>query len=585
MIARISLACVVLFALVLATFSMGAREQRADFTYVNPSDIHTLDPARMSWIQDFRVALNIWEGLTRWDARTLEPVAGAAEFPPGISEDHRTYTFAIRPDARWSNGEPVTAADFVRGWRRAIEPGTAADYAFLLTGNIEGAHDYVHWRYQAVARLKQVGAEAEFDAHAAALDERFARVGLRALDDRTLEVRLHAPCPYFLDLTAMPAFLPIHSSIEALRTRHRSAPLDRNGLVAYDPQWTKPDYHREGYPGLITNGAYRLVDWTFKRRARLEANPHHSVAASLNCRTIDMVCFDNLNAALMAYESKHVDFLPDLGVSYDHELARLSLSGSRPDFHLCPVMATYFLNFNCSSLELGGVANPMIDRRVRKALTLATDRVRIVENVRGRCDRVAYSFVPAGALKDYQPPKGLTWNPSEARQLLAEAGFPEGAGLPPIEILYTQNDRHVIQAIARMWETELGVRTNLHCKESKTFGEDKSEHRYMVARGKWYADYNDATTFLDCLITGNGNNDSGYTNVAYDALLHRAARTADRQARAALLAEAEAVIVEQDCPILPILHFTEPVAIQPYVSGLYPNGRLWFSFRDVNVQR
>jgi len=317
----------------------------------------------------------------------------------------------------------------------------------------------------------------------------------------------------------------------------------------------------------------------------MEVNAFHRAASSVACRTIEMLVYDNLNAALTAYESGYVDFLPELGVTYDHELARLSLSGQRPDFKLCPVSATYFLNFNCASESALNRRNPMLDQRIRRALSLAVDREQIVRNVRARGDRVARSFIPPDAVRGYAPPRGLDLDRVEARRLLAEAGFPGGAGLPPIDLLYTQNDERVIQALARMWELELGVRVDLRCKESKTFGEDKSERRYMIARGKWYADYNDPTTFLDCLTTGNGNNDSGYSNPAYDALLQQADRTIDRDARVALLSQAEAIIVEQDVPILPLFHFTEPVAIQPYVQGLYPNPRLWFSFQHVRVQR
>ncbi|MBI4717612.1 MAG: peptide ABC transporter substrate-binding protein [Planctomycetes bacterium] len=632
MFRNVLLACLALLGGVVALYAAAEREPRAAFTYVNPSDIHTLDPARMSWTQDFRIALNLWEGLTTSDPRTTEPVAGAARLPPRVSDDGLTYVFTIRPDARWSNGDAVVAADFLRGWRRALEPGTATDYTFLLTDHIAGAAGYVAWRREAVARLtalkrrseggtvdtrqmpalEQVAAlgpgmaasgAAEHDRksgsaaadgmsfhvrsarkHAAEMDERFSHIGARAIDDRTLEVRLIHPCAYFLDLAAFPCFLPCHESIELLRERYAGLPITAEGLVAYDPQWTKPRYHRNGYPGLITNGPFRLEDWRIKRRARLVVNPFYYDAASIRCRTIDMLVYDNLTAAIMAYEAGAVDFLPAMDVPYDHEIARLAQSGERPDFHLCQTFATYFLNFNCVSDSVNGRSNPLRDARVRRALSLALDKHALVERVLNRGDRVARSFVPPGAIPEYHPPAGLPMDVAEARRLLADAGLDPAAG-PAIELLHVATDELICQAVARMWEENLGLRVELRSKESKTFGEDKAEHRYMIARGNWYGDYMDPTTFLDCLATGNGNNDSGYSNPHYDALLRDAAAMRDPAVRLGLLRAAEAILVEEDFPILPILHYATPIAIKPQVQGLYPNPRLRFPFRDLVVQR
>ncbi|UCF34958.1 MAG: peptide ABC transporter substrate-binding protein [Phycisphaerales bacterium] len=644
MIRNLILLCLALFLVLLWAYTGGGSEPRADLAYVNPSGIHTLDPARMSWTQDFRIALNIWEGLTTYHPRTLEPMEGAAFYPPEIADDQLTYTFKIRPDARWSNGDPVTADDFVRGWRRCLEPGTATDYTFLLTDHIQGAREYVDWRrggvllLTALTRLrdgekpteeeavavaealtrKEIGArdarlheellvsgedrevaaylrEADldwaglyreaFESHASAFEERFAEVKLEVPRPDTFVVRLTSPTAYFLDLTAFPTLVPVHESVELLREGHEGAPITEEGLVVYDPQWTKPNYHRNEYPGLITNGSYVLADWKFKRRARMEVNPFHRDAGAIRCRTVDMIVYDDLNTALMAYERGDLDFLPAMDVAYDHEIARLAISGERPDFHACTLLATYFLNFNCVSSEVGKRNNPFTDARVRKAFALAVDKRAIVEQVLKRGDRVARSFVPPTAIPGYDPPEGLGEDVSAARSLLADAGYPDGAGMGTIELLHTPRDEVVCQALARMWQDRLGLRVELRCKESKTFGEDKANHRYMIARGNWYADYNDPTTFLDCLSTGNGNNDSGYSNPAYDELLNRAAAVRERDRRAELLRQAEAILVERDFPILPILHYTTPIAIKPHVKGLKPNPRLLFPFRYVSVER
>lgn len=591
MFPRIVLACTLVLAVVIAIAASSEAQRRADFVYVNPAGIHTLDPARMSWTQDIRLALNIWEGLTTWDARTLEPIEAVAHFPPAISTDRRTYTFHLRDDARWSNGDPVTARDFIRGWRRAMEPGTATDYASLFTSLIVGAREYVDWRNDAVVELTRLSRDdagtptahaLALKTHADEMETRFAKVGLLAPDDRTLVVQLVRPCPYFVGLTGFAPFMPCHESIELLREQSSGVPLIDQGLVAYDPQWTKPDYRKNAYLGLITNGPYRLDRWMFKRGARLSVNPFHRDRDRIACKTIDMAEYSDTAASLLAYEAGEVDFLTDLNVPFDHEIARLARSGERPDFHPCTLLATYFFSFNCASETVDGRKNPFTDARIRKAFTLAIDRDQLTDKVRRRGDRPARSFVPPGGVPGYTPPTGLERNVEEARRLLAEAG---GIGPDPVELLYVAPDERMCQALARMWEETLGVRVELRAQESKTFAEDKADHRFMIARGNWYADYNDPTTFLDCLATGNGNNDAGYSNPRFDALLRSAGESTNPAARMDLLRQAETIAVEEDCPILPLLHYSEVIAIQPYVHGLYPNARLWFPFRNVTIQR
>lgn len=616
--------------------AMFSRVPRADLIYVNPSGVHTLDPARMSWTQDFRLALNLWEGLTTWDARTLAPQPAAADLPQ-ISGDGLIYTFNLRPNARWSDGQPVTAADFVRGWRRAIEPGTAADYAFFFTDHIAGVREYVDWRNSNVAAISALrklerGAslgetelaalrrestenpqlhevifgnapgEADYSAerlsslsvdwrgirerllttHVKSMDDRFGEVGVEEIDASTLRVHLVGPCPYFLDLTSTPAFLPCHQSIEKLRMSGvAQLPVTAEGLVVYDPQWTKPDYRALGYGGLITNGPYRITRWVFRQGVRLEVNDFYRRAAEMKCRSVEMLEYPNVSASLMAYEAGDVDFLTDMTVPYAHELARQSRDGTRTDFRLATVLATYFLNFNCTAVDVDGVANPFRDERVRRAFTLATDRAVLVERVLARGDRTAYSIVPPDAIPGYSPPPGLPLDVDEARRLLDEAGYADRTVLPAVQVLCTFNDERIMQALARMWSDSLGVRVELRVQESKTLAQDKAAGRFMVARGNWYADYTDPTTFLNCHMSGDGNNDTGYGSADFDALMQRA-RTAENSAeRARILAEAEAILIQRDCPILPILHYAQLLAIKPHLRGIHPNARLWFPFQYV----
>ncbi len=583
------LSCMTL-ALIAAAYSIGDGDGRADFTYVNSAGIGTLDPASITWKQDIRVASNIWEGLTILDPRTGAPIAGAAELPE-ISADGLTYTFSIRLDARWSNGDAVTAGDFVRGWRRAIEPGSAGDYAFFLTDHVVGARAYYEWRTAAVADLSssQTGSDAwraRFSRHAALLDERFAGVGFRAVASRTFEVRLVAPCSYFLDLCAFVALLPIHESIEDLRIDCEGSGITAEGLVVYDPQWTKPDYDESGYPGLITNGPYLLDAWAFQRRLRMRVNPYFRRSDSLSCRTIDMAVYGDLNAAILAYEAGDVDFLPEMDVSYGHELAGLAMSGARPDFYNPAVFATYFYLFNCADATVEGRRNPFVDARVRKAFVLALDRRLIAERVVGRGERPSGNVVPLGCIAGYDSPRGLEYDPDEARRLLADAGYPGGEGLGEIDLLYNTGFIHerVCTAMAEMWKRELGVAVVLRGKEAKTFSEDRKQRRFMIARAGWYGDYGDPTTFLDLFATGNGNNDSGHSDAKYDDLLREAAQETNIATRLSLLAAAESRIIRETLPALPLYQATQMLAINPRVSGLYPNARLVFPFRYVTTK-
>lgn len=682
-------ACLILLAATLAAYTLAGGSQRADFVYVNSTGINTLDPAQMSWTPDIRVAINIWEGLTTYDPATTRPREGAAYFPPALSADGLVYTFTLRRDARWSNGDPVTAHDFVRAWRRALEPGTAGDYAFFITDYLAGARQYYEWRNRNVAILTALNRLAQgwsidqdaarlliesgaidelsdrapfgsadpspppranqrgvngrehqhgtsdpvayaavsdpdgtplgiklddatanshpsaaqainsrhadwksihrrhFEQHAAQLDTRFAAVGLEAPDDHTLRVTLAKPCFYFLDLCAFAVMLPCHRSIELLRQGLGDTGLTPQGLVVYDPQWTKPDYRANGYPGLITNGPYRPRDWTFKRRLRLEVNPFYWDRKSITCRTIDMLVYTDLNTALMAYERGDVDFLPDMSVEYDHKLVELAVTGQRPDFIFPVVFGTYYYIFNCSSRTVRGQSNPFCDARLRKAFALCIDKQALSDKVIGRGDPVSDHVVPVGSIPGYESPPAAAYDPEQARRLLADAGHPDGSGLPPIDLLYNTGSQHgkVCQYLANTWRLQLGVTVELRGKESKTFAQDKVNRNYMLARAGWYGDYADPTSFLDVFATGNGNNDAGYANPRYDALLAQAATETDTTRRMRILARAESLLINDEFPALPLYQYTNLMAVKPYVHGLHPNSRLTFPFRCVSVQR
>ncbi len=631
-------------AVVIAT---GAGRREADFSFISRGSVQILDPAQMSYMQDIQAAQTLWEGLTRVHPRTSEPIEGAAYLPPEISKDGRRYLFTLRPEARWSNGDAVTAGDFVRGWRRAIEPGTADVYAELITNHIVGARAYADWRTAwvevlGVIRLRQRAApiKAEslakalrgaagpvlaqaaglnipafpppvqdpfwqtcvtlleqvdvdwkalgdrlLDEHIAEMQARFAEVGLRVLDSRRLEVRLERPTPYFLDLTAFSTYMPIHESIELLRERYEGRPFSDTGIWAYDPQWTKPRHRQNGYAGLVTNGPYVLTDWVFKQKLRYEANPFYWDRAHVRSQVIESFDIEYQNAGFMLYEQGLVDMMMDLTMDYTPELVRQTRDGRRDDIHAVPSFGTYYLTFNCRPLLNDGRPNPVADVRVRRALSLALDRQAIVDHVVRLDNPVATTFVPAGQIPGYASPAGLSYDPERARRELADAGYPQGRGLPVVEYLYNTgfNQEAIAQALKRMWERELGIRLELIGKETKAYAEDKVEHRFTISRGGWFGDYMDPTTFLDLYQSENGHNSAGYDDPRFDALLAEAAREPDEQKRLDLLTQAERQMVEEGVPVAPIFVYVMVYAWRPNVVGVHPNPRAQFPTQYIGV--
>jgi oligopeptide transport system substrate-binding protein len=603
----------------------------------------------MSYFQDIQVCQTLWEGLTQLDARTFEPLSGSALWPPQYSEEGRRVVFTIRPEAHWSNGDAMTAMDFVRGWRRAIEPGTADVYAELISNHIVGADEYTDWRKawmntlsvvrrlqkgsplkaetlakalrseagEPLARLLPIvipspppGEQDEFweraaaavgkvrqdwkalgdrllDEHIAEMEPRFARVGMRAVDDQHVEVRLARPTPYLGDLTSFPTFMPIHASIELLREQYEGRPLGETGVWAYDPQWTKPDYHKSGYPGLVTNGPYVLRQWQFKRSLRFEANPRYWDRANVQSRTVESVDIEYQNSAFILYDQGFADAMIDLHMDYTPELVRLARQGRRSDIHPMPTFGTYFLGFNCRSRLNDGQPNPLSDARVRRALARAVNKQELVDNVVRLGSPVSDTFIPPNQIPGYKSPRGLPYDPDLARRELAEAGYPNGRGMPIIEYLYnTNSDQEAkTQAVARMWERELGLRVQLKGKETKTYADDLKEHRFMVTRSGWFGDYIYPTTFLDLQQSKNGQNNEGFDDPYYDGLLAKASRTLDPAERLKILSEAERYLVEEQLPVLPLFTYVMVYAWRPEVTGIYPNPRNQFPMQLIYVDR
>lgn len=661
---RILVPFIVILGLV-GTVAMTTRTARpqADLSFTSRGSLHTLDPASMAYMQDMQAAEGLWEGLMRLHPQTTEPIPGAAEAPPQVSANGRTYLFTIRQNARWSNGDPVGAGDFVRGWRRAIEPGTAESYAYIISDYIDGASDYATWRTQNIGVLgvlrqlqrgspiggtdirpailsdagkvlrehlrtpvpapppdetdpywqkaarELAGSGLDFTrlgdeflaAHVREMEKRFEQVGLRVIDERHLQVRLRLPTAYFQDLTAFSTYVPIHESIEKLRDTYepvrakdsaghatnKPIPLTESGLWSYDAQWTKPDYHRNGYPGLVTNGAFQLKTWRFHQDLWLEANPHYWNAANVKSKTVDILDISYQNTAFMLFEQRHIDWLYDLLMDYTPSLLQEERAGRRDDIHPVNSFGTYYVTINCAPRLLDGRPNVLHNVHLRRALTMAVNRRAIVDDVERLGNPIATSFVPRGQIPGYQSPKGLDYDPARAREELALAGYAKGTDVPVIELLYNTdaNQEGKMQALKRMWEQELGLSIQLVPKETKAFAEDKDKNRFMLGRGGWFGDYNDPTTFLDLFQSQNGNNSGKFNDPKYDAMLERAAHELDPARRMKLLSEAETYIMDEQIPIVPLFGYVTVFAWRPEVTGIYPNPRLQFPMQYIAVSR
>jgi oligopeptide transport system substrate-binding protein len=517
---------IVLIALLIGamTLSGGGTEKRAELTFINRGEVTTLDPNRMSYMQDIRVGYCLFEGLYTLDPKTLEAVPGCAEpLDPqrDISPDKTVYTFHIRPSARWNDdaGTPVTTADFVFAWRRMLEE--PSEYTYLLH-YIKGAKEYE-------------------EAYAEKKPADFSKVGIKALDSRTLQVTLNHPVGFFLDVIAFPCCFPLlESSMKDFRD------VGANGRVTYNKGFTRP-------PHLVTNGPYRLASWEFKRRLHLEASKFYRDPSLVKPQTVDIVSADDPMWALTIYDTGGVDWLTDM----TGDLARELLDKGRKDVHVFPAFGTYFYSFNCQEKMPDGEPNPFHDKRVRQAFSLAVNKKEIVDTITRLNEPVATQYIPPYAFEKYPSPEGLKGDVNRAKALLAEAGYgPGGKPFPQFSLLYNNESQHgpIAQLVRRQWRNALGVDVRLEGIEITTFRERQKKREYVICRSSWYGDYNDPSTFTDKYKSDSGQNEAGWKNPEYDRLCAEADRDPDPQHRLQLFSQAEKILL-QEAPILPLYHY------------------------------
>jgi len=529
----------------------------------------------MSWMQDFRAARLIGEGLTKNDvfSRAYGTVPAVAERWE-ISPDGKRYTFYLRPEARWSNGERVKAEDFRFAWMRMLLPENGADYAKLFRA-ISGADAFYKDRVAMLRSLRGTqGGGAESWKRTRALFD--TSVGIYAPDDGTLIVELAKPVPYFLSLTGFAPFFPVYKPNVEAHTR-----IDPDsGILKTDSAWCKP-------PALVCNGPFVIKSWRFKREMRFERNTQYWNGDLLALDSISIPTIEDGNAAVLAFRTGSVDWVSDVVPPYradmladkqafydEHralfeglqsqgldaiEIDRRLPADERKNIHRFPAFGTYFYSFNCRETLMDGRPNPFADARVRRAFAMSIDKRGVTDQVRRSGEPEAKTLIPPGSIGGYQSPVGLEFDPVKARGLLVEAGYGVDKPFPTVELMFNKDGGHdlIAQFIAKGWEQHLGVSVRLDQKEVKVFRELLKVGNFMVARGTWFGDYGDPTTFLDISREGDGNNDRAYSGEEFEKLMMQAENELDAGARLRILSQAERIIVEDDLPLAPIFHYVQ----------------------------
>ena len=555
----------------------------------NSNEPEWLDPGKCSETTGGEVIWNTFAGLAELHPSTLEPMPDIAENWQ-LSDDARTYTFQLRP-SKWSDGTALTAHDFEWSWKRVLDPKTASKYSIIMypiknadafnqqalvaTGfPIDASEEQVtKWAEEIlpVERIKRdkdrfflFVSEGEGDAlsrieAAEQLDGRqfesttirvamcdSSVVGVEAVDDQTLVVRLEHPVPYFLNLTGFYTFMPV--------PRHLLEQLEADDI---NPDlWTRPEH-------FVCNGPYRLVEWKFRQYMLFEKNERYWNQAPHLCRAkkVRALMVESYNTALNLYCGGEIDWLGGQAMIPSEFMDRMK---NYKDYDNSRYLGVYFYWFNTT-------APPLDDARVRRALSLAIDREKITSFVT-RAGQIPMSTVVPNGLAGYEAIEQPLFDPETAKQLLAEAGYPEGKNLPPITLIYNTTEQHkqIASAAQQMWKDNLGIQVNIENQEWKVYLNRLKQMDFQIARMGWIGDYADPNTFLELFASNNGNNHSNFADPNYDKLLLEANKAVDPQERLALLREAEEYAFEHQ-PILPIYVYTKPTMVKPFLRGFHGN--------------
>lgn len=499
----------------LPTADQGVRDQM--LLVGNGAEPRSLDPHIATGVTENKIISALTEGLVahhKSDDNAVEP--GVAERWEH-NADYSVWTFFLNPEARWSNGDRVTAHDFVFSFERMLSPALAAEYGQMLF-------------IMKNAREFNSGEVTDF-----------ADVGAKALDDTTLELTLVGPTPFFLSMLMHYSWFPVHPPT-----------IERNGgMTDRDGRWTLPGNH-------VGNGPFMLAEWRPNQYIKVVPNPYYWDREVVRLNAIYYLVIGDANTERRMFDSRrlHVtNTLPSNDIAW--------FRANRPEvLRIAPYLGTYFYRFNVTRA-------PLNDVRVRQALSKAIDRELLVEAVVQGGQQAAFGYVPPG-FNDYQTPRMVEFNPEEARRLLAEAGFPNGRGFPRKTILFNtlEDHRKIAEAIAAMWREHLNIQVDMENKEWKVYLDAQSNLNFDIARAGWIGDYMDPITFLEMWTTGNGNNNTGWSNPEYDRIIAEAFRSHSPETHFAKLLEAEKILLTE-MPITPLYWYNNIRLIDPRVRNWY----------------
>tara|TARA_Y100001970_G_C14239899_1_gene864236 strand:- start:1548 stop:3146 length:1599 start_codon:yes stop_codon:yes gene_type:complete len=482
----------------------------------NGTEPKDLDPHTVTGVPESKILMALIEGLVIRHPEGLDPLPGIAK-RWDISRDGKTYIFHLR-DASWSNGDAVTAGDFVYAWNRMLMPSLGSQYPDML-------YDVLN------AEAFNKGKISDFSL-----------VGVKALDAKTLEVKLKNPAPYFLELLAHYTTRPVHQP-----TIEKFGEIDSLGN-----QWTRPG-------NFVGNGPFTLEEWKLNQVIKVKKNPNYWDAERVQLNEIHFLPIDNVSREDFMFRAGQIHVTSSIPT----EKIEVYKKEYPNNISISPYYGTYYYRINLNK-------EPLNNKLIRKALSLSIDRELITKKVAKGGQIPAFSFTPPDP-DGYFPPTRLEYNPSKAKQLLKEAGYTKSDSLT-FELLYNTSEGHqkIAEAMQQMWKETLGVNIVLTNTDWKVYLSRENTGDFEISRAGWIGDYQDPKTFLDMMVTGRGNNKTGWSNATYDELLEKAAQSTTQQERYAHLYEAEKILIDE-LPIIPIYTYTRIYMKHETVKGWEPN--------------
>jgi oligopeptide transport system substrate-binding protein len=493
-------------------------QSKTILNFGNQTEPQDLDPQITTGIPEFHIYEALFEGLINLKPDDLSPIPGVATHWE-MSKDRLTWTFFLRSDARWSNGDTLKAKDFVFAFKRILSPALASEYSYML---------YC---------LKN----AERFNKGTCKD--FSLVGVKAVNDTTIELHLEKVVPYLLSLIAHHSWFPVHE-----KTILKHGPLDTRGT-----QWTRPG-------NFVGNGPFSLTDWQVNKIIKVTKNPFYWDSAVVRLEEINFYPIEDHQTEERMFQTNQ------LHITSNCPLSKINYYKSNKSelLRIDPQLGTYYYLLNVNK-------KPFDNSKIRKALALSVNRKEITDYVLKGGQLPTTGFVPPGT-GGYNSDSLIGFDTIQAKKLLKEAGITDPSAFPEVSLLYNTSEAHhtVAQAIQQMWKKYLGITVTLVNQEWKVYLANTQKKEYEIARMGWIGDYNDPTTFLDMWITDGGNNRTGWSNRTYDSLINKASFTTNISERISLFKEAEKILMDE-LPIIPIYYYTNVYLIQTSVKGYVPN--------------